>query len=311
MILDASEFFKTKYTTSRGQARTKTSGCPDPAPGLITRRRRMPRIKHWFHVSHDINGDEEVWELTDKYGVWGLRVWLQLLSIADRNEGVVKGDLRLLSRSMSKLWGSNSRRYGTGWRVDRARMMLEWMANKHWISIESDLIRISNWLIYNPHRDHKKSPSVSPPTYPILSSPSDPIRSTPSPSADSKMDGKKRELDPKIKEVTDLLFRKHREKFIKCRVMTWIGEAQKNSFPTDLIVETLKSFAPRAGEIENWYPYLDKIIYKLDKDRSRDIHDIEHERNKQETAELAKDMFGDAQVKERAGPYRRRSMSRR
>ena len=115
----------------------------------------MPRIKRWFHVSHEINSDEEVWELTDLYGVWGLRVWLQFLSIADRNDGVVKGDLELLSKSMSRLWGSNSRRYSTGWRANKARMMIEWMSNKGWISIQSDSIIICNWLIYNPRKERK------------------------------------------------------------------------------------------------------------------------------------------------------------
>jgi hypothetical protein len=124
----------------------------NPAPGKFFWRWNMPRKRHWFHVSHDINSDEEVWELTDEYGAWGLRVWFQLLSIADRNEGVVKGDLDTLSRGMSRLWGSNSKRYNSEWRTNRARIMLEWMSNKRWIRIESDAVTIVNWLIYNPKR---------------------------------------------------------------------------------------------------------------------------------------------------------------
>lgn len=45
----------------------------------------------YFPVSQDINADEEVWELTDKFGVSGLRAWLEILSIADRNNGALPG----------------------------------------------------------------------------------------------------------------------------------------------------------------------------------------------------------------------------
>lgn len=131
----------------------------------------MPRIRHWFHVSHDINSDEEVWELTETFGDWGLRVWLQLLSISDRNEGRVKGNLDTTSKAMSRLWGSNSRRYNTGWRQNRARMMLEWMQDKRWIKIESESIYVCNYSRYNPSRDAKgngTNPLLSPP-YPLPS----------------------------------------------------------------------------------------------------------------------------------------------
>lgn len=134
----------------------------------------MPRIKRWFHVSHEINSDEEVWELTDRWKAWGLRVWLQLLSIADRNEGRIKGDLALISRSMSRLWDSNSRRYNSEWRANEARIMLEWMQNKGWISIESDAIVVCNWLIYNPRRELLSFPPNHP-IPPILTKPKEKI----------------------------------------------------------------------------------------------------------------------------------------
>jgi hypothetical protein len=46
---------------------------------------------HYFPVSQDINADLEVWELTDRFGVTGIRAWLEVLSIADRNNGVLPG----------------------------------------------------------------------------------------------------------------------------------------------------------------------------------------------------------------------------
>jgi len=138
----------------------------------------MPRIPRWFNVSHDINSDPEVWELTDTFGDWMLRVWLQLLSVADRNDGVIKGELRWIGRSMSYLWGSNSRRYNTEWRANKITMACEWMANKGWIKIESDRIVVCNHALYHPRRGNINAPSggktSSPPSEPSL--PSLPIR---------------------------------------------------------------------------------------------------------------------------------------
>jgi len=138
----------------------------------------MPRIRRWFHVSHDINEDPEVWELTDTFGDWLLRVWLQMLSIGDKNDFQIKGDRRWIEDRMSRLWKSNSRRYNTVWRQNQVRMALDWMQNKGWIRIESGSILIVNQAKYNPTRGDKQIPdgklSTSPPILPILSSPSYP-----------------------------------------------------------------------------------------------------------------------------------------
>lgn len=49
----------------------------------------MPRIKRWFPVSHDINHSPTVRQLVKRFGAPGLRVWLEILSIADRCGPVV------------------------------------------------------------------------------------------------------------------------------------------------------------------------------------------------------------------------------
>jgi|RhiMetdeSRZDD1v2_1073273.scaffolds.fasta_scaffold206633_3 hypothetical protein len=49
----------------------------------------MPRIKRYFPVSHDINEDPICWEMTERFGDRSLRMWLELESIADRNEAVI------------------------------------------------------------------------------------------------------------------------------------------------------------------------------------------------------------------------------
>lgn len=44
----------------------------------------MPRIKRWFPVSHEINHSGTMRDLMREFGLPGLRVWLEILSIADR-----------------------------------------------------------------------------------------------------------------------------------------------------------------------------------------------------------------------------------
>lgn len=44
----------------------------------------MPKIKRWFPVSHDINHSPTTRMLVHEYGAPGLRIWLEILSIADR-----------------------------------------------------------------------------------------------------------------------------------------------------------------------------------------------------------------------------------
>jgi len=163
----------------------------------------MPRIRRWFNVSHDINSDEEVWELTDKWDAWGLRVWLQMLSIADRNDGIVKGDIELNERWMSRLFSSNSRRYSTKWRREMCHSLLEWMQNKRWIEIRLDAIVIVNWLIYNPTRETKGAVKQSPPTSPPTSPPNLPNLKTPIvPKGTSKRSASKSRMSPDF-QVTD------------------------------------------------------------------------------------------------------------
>src|ERR1041385_482757 len=84
----------------------------------------MPRIKRWFPVSHDINRDPEVLELTDKYGLTGLKVWLEILSISDRNEGLCPGQPKQLFRSLAVVCNSTA---------FRTEQMLSFMEEKGWI----------------------------------------------------------------------------------------------------------------------------------------------------------------------------------
>lgn len=50
----------------------------------------MARYKRYFPVSHEINHDPEVLELVKRFGAPGLQLWLEILSITDKTENVLK-----------------------------------------------------------------------------------------------------------------------------------------------------------------------------------------------------------------------------
>ena len=63
----------------------------------------MPASKHWNHIDQDINRDPEFRGLAKKYGLGGVRFWLESLAILDRTDNyweLHKGfDLGLLAGS--------------------------------------------------------------------------------------------------------------------------------------------------------------------------------------------------------------------
>src|SRR5688500_16955243 len=99
----------------------------------------MPRIKRWFPVSHDINRDPEIWEMESKFGGKALRVWLEILSIADRNDGDVPGELDSISTVVS--WASRIR-------STKGRQILDEMLTKGWLHVDGCL-KVSKWSKYH------------------------------------------------------------------------------------------------------------------------------------------------------------------
>lgn len=119
----------------------------------------MPRIRRFFPVSHDINHDPEVWELTDRFGERALRVWLEILSIADRHEGILKGTISDWSRSLLRTFSKGGHRWI---RRDSERLLtvLLWMSEKGWISIRdgSDAsLTVVNYGEYHRSREPNRS----------------------------------------------------------------------------------------------------------------------------------------------------------
>jgi hypothetical protein len=211
----------------------------------------MPRKRHWFHVSHDINSDGEVWELTDKFGVSGLRVWLELLSIADRNEGRLPIDSEASIRQLSIKCNTTQR---------HLRGILEFIQSRLWI-VSDPSPRIRNWAIYNPSTEGKRAVESSPPT--SLPLPSLPKDAEPTPSADFKKEKPKRGLDPKIKEIADRIYHSDPPRF--ARLIAWIKDKEKRDYPPEVIIETLAQFEARekTTKVKDWWPYIERIHTKV------------------------------------------------
>ena len=245
----------------------------------------MPPIKRWFPVSHDINSDTEVWNLTDKFGVSGLRAWLEILSIADRNDGVLPG-----------LWSDYPRLLATRCKSTTRHLVGVCQFTTRWLHIDyQGTARVVNYSKYHRTRE----PNPFPPDLPDL-----PIRKTDknqsqnSPSAGhSNQDKKKGEKDmgvsmnlsEELKIETDRLYYSDPVKFK--RLAAWVAQGRKHGYSEPDMAEALREFWGYRA-IDEWYPYLDTILTKVEKNRNRDGAVLEHELHEAEDKETARRFLG-------------------
>src|SRR5688572_26945647 len=108
----------------------------------------MPKIKRWFPVTHDINSDPEVWELRDRFGDRTGFVWLEMLSIADRNEGIVGPNS-----------GSTRAALASKCRTSRAKVesVFGFARDKGWIELNPN-VRVLKYAEYHRTREPNKNP---------------------------------------------------------------------------------------------------------------------------------------------------------
>ena len=125
----------------------------------------MPRIKRWFPVSHDINSDPEIWTMRREIGEKSLSIWLEMLSIADRNESELPGDYQALVRSIAGKCQATTRTVSAVFEFAKSRL---------WLESEPTLRTHNHWK-YHRWQEHKQFPvgnkSSSPPNLPNLSEP--------------------------------------------------------------------------------------------------------------------------------------------
>src|SRR5690348_6393221 len=126
----------------------------------------MPKIKRWFPVNHDVNSDHELWQMTDKLGDRSIRIWLEFLSIADRNEGA----LPCLSDAFAKAIGFKCHTNAT-----KVRLVWDWAATAMWLVCDPTP-RLRNYWKYHRTPEQKALPSEpSEPTRPNQTDPKPPI----------------------------------------------------------------------------------------------------------------------------------------
>lgn len=127
----------------------------------------MPRIRRWHPVSHDFNRDPEVQELRRRFGDWAAFMWLELLSVADKNMGMVKGEPETIARSMAFVCVTPARevleecttsaRRLSKWSAIRARKVLDWMVERSWLVRENCGFSVSKYSEYHRQREQKSS----------------------------------------------------------------------------------------------------------------------------------------------------------
>ena len=122
----------------------------------------MPRIKRWFPVSHDINADPEVWAMRHRIGEKSLSVWLEFLSISDRNEGQLPGDFEELIRLVSGRCQATKR---------TVRAVYDFALTRLWLTSDPCL-KVCNYEKYHRIREPQKPLLGSLPSEP--SEPSEP-----------------------------------------------------------------------------------------------------------------------------------------
>jgi hypothetical protein len=242
----------------------------------------LPNITRYFPVSHDLIHDPEMIELETLYGDWMLAVWLQMLSIADRNDGEIRGTPEYIAKSLTWLWKSNSRRYNAKWRVNELLMAFEWMSNKGWIEAEwmQNGCRIraewkrnessidAEWMgfyVCNYAKYHRtRAGNSHPPKRPNLPNLPNLLKMQTAPSADPVDKSKKKgSLDPKVKEVADRIYKGNPPRF--GRLIAWIKDKEKRDYPVEVIVETLVLFEEqdKKNKIKDWWPYIERIHTKV------------------------------------------------
>jgi hypothetical protein len=96
----------------------------------------MPSPKRWFPVSREVNHDPELWEMTELYGDRALRIWLELLAWADKNDNHVQLSGRWVA-SLAQLTKTN---------LKTVVRVVAWILDRGWIVIMGDQNIAEKWI---------------------------------------------------------------------------------------------------------------------------------------------------------------------
>ena len=130
----------------------------------------MPKIRRWHPVAHHFNRDVEVQELRRKFGDWMALVWIELLSIADQNEGRIPGSLDEVADSLAYV--SLLSRLGHARATTRAA--LDFMVAHGWLRVGHSVDTSTHLFVVKYSEYHRSRVPIKIPTGSKLGSPPDP-----------------------------------------------------------------------------------------------------------------------------------------
>jgi len=209
----------------------------------------MPRYKRWFNVSQTLNGDPEIWEMTQQFGDRSLRVYLELLSIAEHNEGELPEMSPAFGKVLAKRCAVSGQTVANVWRFAGERLWIAQTSPPRW----------RNWLKFHPSRETKSANVSGPPSIPSLpSEESDPKKEPAAVDKSPEPDPQKNGLTKEVTEAGTRIYQLDRVKFR--RLVVWM-QMNKN-YPPEILLLAFKKFEPFAEKIDDYWPYLDKCVKK-------------------------------------------------
>jgi len=107
---------------------------------------------NWHRISHEFNRDPEIRSLREQYHDWMALVWIEMLSQADRHEGVIKGTYDEIALQLAYI--SNSKRPSTA--VKCIRNALDFMEERQWITRQSESVLVVKYPEYHTNQIAKK-----------------------------------------------------------------------------------------------------------------------------------------------------------
>ena len=113
----------------------------------------MPRIKRYHPISHEFNRDPEVQDLRRQSADWMGYVWLEMLAIADKNNGHIKGTIDELARGLAWLSLSDRPSFSRG----KIEVGIRFMLEKGWIKDVTGSFLVCKYPDYHKTREQTKS----------------------------------------------------------------------------------------------------------------------------------------------------------
>lgn len=115
----------------------------------------MPKIRTWHRIVHDFNRDPEIQVLRKRFPEWMGYVWLEMLAVADRKGGKLKGELNAIAESLAHV--SLSKRPQLA--AKHIVIAFAYMSDCGWIELQTDGILVLKYGEFRGSREQIQTPS--------------------------------------------------------------------------------------------------------------------------------------------------------